>query len=331
MAIKEHPIPQSITTYKFRLVGNMTLVQFLEVLIGLAIAGFFWKLPVYPILKYPFALISAGLGLMMAFVPIEERPMDIWLISFVQKIFQPTIFLFKPRPKQALYQTYKFHKPNEALLKPKTVNPKFDLSPNQIQPATNQNQIVNNYVSQLFSKEKVKIETTTPKIDGSKTDGRTVQAKRKQITISKSKTSQPPATNKKNPALSLKQSQKINFDRIKENITTKKKVPKKPGRPVFDASMPKTNTANLPIGMVLDKNGQPIAGAIVEIQDKTNGLPARVTKTNVIGQFVLVTPLPSGQYIIVVDKDNYQFEPISINLKGQVIEPLKIIGQTTEI
>ncbi len=77
------------------------------------------------------------------------------------------------------------------------------------------------------------------------------------------------------------------------------------------------------VGMVLTPTNELINDAIVEI-GTPQGLVARAVKTNALGQFFVTTPLPSGEYTISVDKENYQFLPQSLSLTGQVVDPIEI-------
>jgi hypothetical protein len=61
----------------------------------------------------------------------------------------------------------------------------------------------------------------------------------------------------------------------------------------------------------------------VEIQDR-NGNPARVLKTNSLGQFKTTTPLASGKYLIIPEKDNCEFDRVEITLEGKIVEPVKL-------
>ena len=95
MSIQQHPIPQDVTNYKFRLVGDMTLKQFLQLAVGIVLAVVTWGSPLPFFFKYPLAIIFAAVGLGMAFVPIEGRPLDQWLLAFIKSIYSPTIYTWK--------------------------------------------------------------------------------------------------------------------------------------------------------------------------------------------------------------------------------------------
>lgn len=97
--MQEHPVPQNITSYEFHLIGSMTVKQFFELLIGggLAFASYSSNLPF--IFKWPLVLTFVFLGIAMAFIPVEERPLDKWIVAFFKAIYKPTKFFWKKEIK----------------------------------------------------------------------------------------------------------------------------------------------------------------------------------------------------------------------------------------
>ncbi len=94
----QHPVPQDITGFQFKLVGDMTLKQF-GYLAGGSIAGFlFYSSGWYDIVKLPLALFSFLIGVSLAFVPIGERPLDVWITNFFRSIYYPTQYVWKKSP-----------------------------------------------------------------------------------------------------------------------------------------------------------------------------------------------------------------------------------------
>ena len=93
--MKEHPIPQDVTGYKFHIVGNMTLKQFAQVGAGVLLAVIIYNTNLIFPIKWLLIILSAGLGSMMAFVPIEERPLDHWIITFFKRLYSPTKFYWR--------------------------------------------------------------------------------------------------------------------------------------------------------------------------------------------------------------------------------------------
>lgn len=91
----EHPIPQNISSYQFHLVGDMTLKQFLELAGGILLAWLIWSAALPAIIKWPLSIFAAISGFAMAFLPVEERPLDQWIIAFFTAIYRPTLFSWK--------------------------------------------------------------------------------------------------------------------------------------------------------------------------------------------------------------------------------------------
>lgn len=93
--MEQHPVPRNISSFQFRLIGDMTLKQFFY-MAGGAVAGFlilkFFPLP--PLVKWPMAAIPTFGGLAFAFLPIQERPLDKWLVAFIRSINSPTQYLW---------------------------------------------------------------------------------------------------------------------------------------------------------------------------------------------------------------------------------------------
>lgn len=97
--MREHALPQDITGYKFHIIGNMTLKQFVEVATGFVIAFFIYQTNLVNIVKWPMMAFFAGMGAMVAFVPIEERPLDQWILAFFRALYRPTQYYWKRIPK----------------------------------------------------------------------------------------------------------------------------------------------------------------------------------------------------------------------------------------
>jgi hypothetical protein len=97
--MREHALPQDVTGYKFHLIGNMTLKQFAEVAAGFVIAFLIYQTNLLPIIKWPLMVFFAGIGAMIAFIPIEERPLDQWILAFFRALYRPTQYYWKRVPK----------------------------------------------------------------------------------------------------------------------------------------------------------------------------------------------------------------------------------------
>jgi hypothetical protein len=98
--MEQHPIPGAITTYKFKLVGDMTLKQFLELAAGIVTAWIIFNSNINFLFKFTLGPIAAMFGFALAFLPIEDRPLDQWIISFIKAIYSPTQFMYVTKAKK---------------------------------------------------------------------------------------------------------------------------------------------------------------------------------------------------------------------------------------
>ncbi|MBI4066212.1 PrgI family protein [Candidatus Gottesmanbacteria bacterium] len=97
--MEQHPVPQNVTTFQFRLVGDMTIKQFGYLASGIIGGYLCYKLPLPFFFTWPLAIGSGLLGFGLAFVPVEERPMDIWIASFFKNVYNPTQWVWQKSPR----------------------------------------------------------------------------------------------------------------------------------------------------------------------------------------------------------------------------------------
>lgn len=89
----------------------------------------------------------------------------------------------------------------------------------------------------------------------------------------------------------------------------------------------KNNTvtkSNIISGFVKAKDDKLLEGAVIVIKDSENGKTVRSMITNALGHFSHTSSLNNGKYVINIYKDGYNFEPVSIDLKGEIIQPINI-------
>lgn len=91
----QHPIPRQITTFEFKLIGFMTLKQFLYLAIFFPIGFVVYKVIPVPFLNVLLGILVGLVGVLFAFVPIQDRPMETWLRNFIKRLNSPTQYLYK--------------------------------------------------------------------------------------------------------------------------------------------------------------------------------------------------------------------------------------------
>lgn len=97
--MNEHPVPQNVTQFEFKLVGDMTIKQFGYVGSGLGLAYliFVSMASGAPFLAYPLMVLCALVGVALAFLPFQDRPLDHWAKAFFGAVFSPTRGSFKSK------------------------------------------------------------------------------------------------------------------------------------------------------------------------------------------------------------------------------------------
>jgi hypothetical protein len=90
-----HPIPQDITGFEFKLIGDMTIKQFAYVAGGVVLGFVIYFFPLLTIIKIPLALCIAGIGAALAFLPVSGRSMDLMIKNFFKAVFSPTQYIYQ--------------------------------------------------------------------------------------------------------------------------------------------------------------------------------------------------------------------------------------------
>lgn len=101
--MEQHPVPQNITSFEFRLIGDMTPKQFGFLAGGAILAYIIWQLPIPGFIKTPIAFLIAFLGFAFAFLPYEDRPLHRWLAAFLKSIYSPTQYVFRKTEEIPIY------------------------------------------------------------------------------------------------------------------------------------------------------------------------------------------------------------------------------------
>lgn len=97
--MENHPIPQDVTGFQFKLIGNMTIKQFAYVCCGVILAVILYYFPLQSalgvLIKTIFIPLLGGSGFAMAFLPIEGRPIDVMAANFLKALFYPNQYIYQ--------------------------------------------------------------------------------------------------------------------------------------------------------------------------------------------------------------------------------------------
>lgn len=96
--MEQHPVPQHMASFEFKLFGNLTVRQFTTLSIPMSVAAAIFFSQLTPYLRIPLAGAFALLGLFAALVPIGGRPFDKWVVAFIKAVLSPTQRMWTKEP-----------------------------------------------------------------------------------------------------------------------------------------------------------------------------------------------------------------------------------------
>ncbi|VVA43246.1 conserved hypothetical protein [Candidatus Roizmanbacteria bacterium] len=100
--MEQHAIPRQITSFEFKLIGFLTIKQFIYLLVTIPTGILIFYIFPVPILNFLLGLIVALIGVAFAFVPINDRPMEVWVRNLIKRLTSPTQYFFK-KQNPAIY------------------------------------------------------------------------------------------------------------------------------------------------------------------------------------------------------------------------------------
>ncbi|MCX7997253.1 MAG: hypothetical protein N2691_05910 [Patescibacteria group bacterium] len=90
----QHPVPRQITTFEFKLIGFMTLRQFLYLAVSLPAAYVVFQIFPIKFIGFILAFLVGGAGVVTAFVPIYDRSLDVWVKNLWKRLQAPTQYYY---------------------------------------------------------------------------------------------------------------------------------------------------------------------------------------------------------------------------------------------
>lgn len=313
----------------------MTLKQFFQLAGGVLIGLIFYSTPLPGIIKWPIIVVSVILGALLAFVPFEERPLEQWIVAFFQAIYSPTIFNWKKTSSASKFfqdETSMSNIPNsqsqgqEAALKNYLGTSKQPQSPLAKLEGKEQGFLAS--LAGMFSNIKNTAAPVAPQTPAAPIAPS--GPKKLEIPMSvpvKITPMQPTHLVVEEKPQQVTQTAQIKTQQIKPIVAGEEIVSTKEAIFSIEAAPPNPPTIpNVIVGQVVDESRRIIEGAIIEVRDEY-GRPIRALRSNKLGHFIAVTPLDTGKYSIVSEKDSYQFMPVNFEAKGEIIPPILVEGR----
>ena len=303
--MENHPIPQDVTGFQFKLIGNMTVKQFAYLATGIVMGWVFLQMPVSIFIKLPLGIFSAIFGIGLTFFPISGRPMDAMIGNFIKALLKPTQFVYEKTGGQ-LYFTH-----------------------------TGVNAVKKQYASSgiipFQQKDKLKAYLESQAMQKNKIDEKENNFLMSVSTLTNNAPLIPsinPALNIPKPIIDMPLAKPTSPPIVQTAQKTLNPLPKSFNKNIGLPNVP--DSPNLITGVTRDPRGNPLSNILVEIKDK-EGNPVRAFKTNELGRFASATPLINGNYTIEFEdpKGQNKFEKGIVNVTGQIIQPLVTISIDT--
>ena len=335
---QQHPIPQQISSYQFKLVGNMTLKQFFQIAGGALFSLLFYASNLHPAIKWPIVIFFALLGAALAFLPFEERPLEQWIVSFFKAIYTPTKYFWTKSAKPPVFFKEEAPVPQERVVAPhgeKELEKYLQSLPGRGTSVFSKLEDAENTflskITGLFSAGAPSIAT----VPGSSTISQTAQPaqpeKKQEMAVPQNKPTVIPQAYKprivveeKSPKPVVQQPTEAKTASVSQTFTAQEVISGQAAQFSVAAAPPlppeKPNTLT---GQVLDAGGKIVESAILEIRDAA-GRPVRAVKTNKLGHFIIVTPLQDGKYEIISEKEGLNFDLLTFEATGNIIPPIAI-------
>lgn len=327
--MEQHAIPQQISSYQFRLVGDMTLKQFFQLAGGALVALLFYAAPLPGYVKWPFIIFFVLLGAALAFLPFEERPLEKWLVAFFRVVYSPTSFVWQESKTPPVFFQEEAVAPAE-----KIITPGGEQALNAYLAATAQPQGFTGKLEQAESSFLAKIgqffgaPAPTVQIPVPMPQAKPTSQQTGEVKIPTTQYIRVAPSGK--PRLVVEEKLEGAGKSIRERplditpLSGRGFAPGKAAQFSLEAAPPiPPTTPNTIVGQVIDSSGKIIEGAILEVRDAA-GRPVRALKSNKVGHFVVVTPLQNGRYEIITEKDGFAFDPSTFEATGEIIPSIAI-------
>jgi len=92
--MEQHTIPRQITSYEFKLIGFMTLKQLLYLVVFAPMGYIISIIFPLPFINIILGIMVGALGVALAFLPVNDRPLDIWIRNIWKRLNSPTQYTY---------------------------------------------------------------------------------------------------------------------------------------------------------------------------------------------------------------------------------------------
>ncbi len=283
--------------------------------------------------------LSGGVGLCLAFVPIDGRPMDKMLFNFFKAIPAENQYIYKKHGTQMPYFTFippshtnitsSTSEDSAAVQKAKLFN---QLASSYFKPDADEKSQVEN-VNNLFKDGSMQQGGATTKVIADEKKASAITTSPAYAThVSEVETQKLSTPHAETPIPPVQETTNQTAPAVKTAQTTTPTTAADEAPPTTQVAPPQVSVggidiANILQGKILDPRGKPLPHIIVEVLD-TQNVPLRTFRTDANGFFRAATPLPNGMYTLHMEDTlkKQDFQDKRITLDGSVAQPIQVIS-----
>lgn len=305
----QHPVPRQITTFEFKLIGFFTVKQFIYIIVFAPIGFVVYSLFPIPLLNIVLGVLIGSIGFVIALVPINDRPIDVWFKNLVKRLTSPTQYVYH-KSNQPVYffnHLYFVSDPHRVMshIESQEKLAAYLNQTQQVVPAIDEHK---KRINDLFRKHgnKPSIPTTTQA-----DTAQPVVPTKTSITVP---VPQPLPPSAHATPLSLP------VPTTQESI---KPVIKKSERPAVVSPKQPFFT-----GVVKNHRLIPIPGILIYVKD-ANSQTMRLLKSNPHGVFATFNPLAPGEYTLEMKdpRNGYFFDTMKITINDSNPTPFEVYSK----
>lgn len=355
--MENHPIPQDVTGFKFRLIGSVTLKQFLYLLGAGGVCLIIYILPIPIYVKIPLMAIPAIISLSLAFVPIDGRPMDKMILNFARAlpseneyIYKKTgvdmpFFAFNPPAHARAAQASDQRTTQKTILFNQLSRSYFNPDKDEVEGIASISSLFQEgAVAQGFTNRVVKADAQPVNIaapaplPAQSIEKQTEESLAKPYVRNEANTQNltkpvlppvsepaptvaPPAPQQAAPTPAPLPAQPVQMAQVVQSQPAAA-----PAGAVSTAPRASYESPNVIEGVVRDPRGKPLPHIIVEVINNATGIPVRTFRTNASGMFVSATPIPNGEYTLHMEDTlkKQDFSDQEIHVTGTALPVIEI-------
>lgn len=94
----QHAVPQNVLDVEFKIIGDLTMRQFFYIMVNGVFAYICFLAIQNPVIKWVGIISFFMFGAALAFMPLQERGLDEWIVNFFKAVYKSNQYVWKKDP-----------------------------------------------------------------------------------------------------------------------------------------------------------------------------------------------------------------------------------------